>query len=158
MHRHEPLSQTYEHQERSSLAHDNEKPSRRTAQRDYQHTGEKRSRCISNAIFSILVKSALDASAGKGTNEIIVVSSELNSGVNKGLESPFSNYLSWKRPNWECIDMNLFHKLTNIKSEAVWHTIMKNRADVRLNAIMNILVWSALNASAGKGTNEIIVV
>ena len=54
--------------------------------------------------------------------------------------------------------MNLFHKLMNIKSKAVWHTIMKNRADIWLNAIINILVRSALGASAGKGTNKIIVV
>ena len=53
--------------------------------------------------------------------------------------------------------MNLFHKLMNIKSDAVWHMIMKEQADVWLNGIINILVRSALNASAGKGTNEIIV-
>ena len=78
-----------------------------------------------NAIINILVRSALNASAGKGTNEIIVEMSELNSEVNKGLESPLSNYLSRKRPSRECMDINLFHKLMNIKSKAVWHMIMK---------------------------------
>ena len=80
---------------------------------------------------------------------------ELTAEVKEGLESPFSNYLSRKRPNWDCIDMDLFHKLSNIKSDAVWHTIAKERADIRLNAIVNILVRSALDASAGKQASEI---
>ena len=70
--------------------------------------------------------------------------------VKEGLDSPFSSYLSRKRPNWDNIDMNLFHKLSSIKVDSVWHTIENEKSDIKLNAIINILVRSALDASAGK--------
>ena len=80
---------------------------------------------------------------------------KLTSELKVSMDSPFSNYLSRKRPNWDNIDMTLFHKIVNIKSNAIWHTIQREKADIRLNAIINILVRSALDASAGKLTREV---
>ena len=65
---------------------------------------------------------------------------KLTSELKVSMDSPFSNYLSRKRPNWDNIDMTLFHKIVNIKSNAVWHTIQREKVDIRLNAIINILV------------------
>ena len=50
--------------------------------------------------------------------------------------------------------MELFHKLSKIISDTVWHTIAPERADICLIAIKNILVRSALDASAGKMDQE----
>ena len=72
--------------------------------------------------------------------EGIPVTEKLTSELKESMDSPFSNYLSRKRPNWDNIDMTLFHKIVNIKSNAVWHTIQREKVDIRLNAIINILV------------------
>ena len=74
--------------------------------------------------------------------------------MTEGLDSPFNSYLSRRRPNWDNIDMDLFHKLSSIKVDSVWHTIENEKADIKLNAIVNILVRSALDASAGKLDRE----
>ena len=36
-------------------------------------------------------------------------------GGTEGPDNAFNTYLSRKRPNWDNIDMELFHKLSNIK-------------------------------------------
>ena len=64
------------------------------------------------------------------------------------LSSPFSNYLARKRPNWQNMDKSLYHKLVKTKTSAIWEDIRKQKADLRLNSIISILVRSALDSSA----------
>ena len=64
------------------------------------------------------------------------------------MTSPFSNYLARKRPNWDNMDKELFHKLVKTKTKAIWPDIGKQKADLRLNSLITILVRSALDASA----------
>ena len=68
--------------------------------------------------------------------------------VEDAMTSPFSNYLARKRPNWNNMDKDLFHKLVRTKTKAIWPDIGEQPPDLRLNSLITILVRSALDASA----------